>query len=115
MKKTLKYLLRIQSVILTVLMLCILLSPWRVAITAVFLGGLLCLLTTVQALLIFCRLPDVLPTQRFLRAVKQAEIRKWLLVAVLGTILVQYWQPLGVFTGFATTYTAAYFWAILKK
>ena len=115
MKETLKYLLKIQSIILIALMLCVLLSPWHTAVTAVLSGGILCLLTTAQALLMFCRLPDVLPTQRFLRAVKQAEIRKWLIVAILGTILVQRWQPLGVLTGFVIPYTAAYFWAILKK
>ena len=115
MKETLKYLLKIQGIIMIVLILCVLLSPWHAAVTAVLSGGMLCLLTTVQAMLIFYRLPDVLLTQRFLHAVKQAEIRKWLIVAILGTILVQRWQPLGVLTGFAIPYTAAYFWAILKK
>ena len=115
MKEILKYLLKIQSIILTILLICILLGPWRGAVTSALLGGVLCLLTTVQALLIFWRLPEVLPAQRFLQAIRQAEIRKWLMVAVLGAVFVQYGQPLAVFMGFATTYTAAYFWAILKK
>ncbi len=115
MKEILKYLLKIQSIILTILLICILLGPWRAAVTSALLGGVLCLLTTVQALLIFWRLPEALPAQRFLQAIRQAEIRKWLMVAVLGAVFVQYGQPLAVFMGFATTYTAAYFWAILKK
>ena len=53
MKATLKYLLKTQSVILMILMLCVLTSPWRHASLSVLMGGLLCLLTTVAALLIF--------------------------------------------------------------
>ena len=107
MKTTLKYLLKTQSVILMILMLCVLASPWRHASLSVLMGGLLCLLTTVAALLIFRRLPQVLPARQF------AETLKWLIVVILGAWLVQHGQALAILTGFAVTYSA-YFWAILK-
>ena len=113
MKETLQYLLKTQSVILTVITLCTWASPWRDTSISVLMGGLLCLLPTVLAMLIFRRLPQVLPARQFIRAVQLAEMLKWLIVVILGAWLVQHGQPLGILTGFAVTYTA-YFWAILK-
>ena len=113
MKATLKYLLKTQSVILMILMLCVLASPWRHASLSVLMGGLLCLLTTVAALLIFRRLPQVLPARQFVRAVLLAETLKWLIVVIVGAWLVRHGQALAILTGFAVTYSA-YFWAILK-
>jgi ATP synthase I chain len=113
MKATLKYLLKTQSIILTVLLFCTLASPWRHTSLSVLAGGLLCLLTTVAALLVFRRLPQILPARQFLRAVALTEILKWLIVVILGAWLIRHGQPLGILAGFAITYTA-YFWAILK-
>lgn len=76
-------------------------------------GGGLCLATTMQAFMIFRRLPDVLPADRFLQVVKLVEILKWLLVMIGSALLVQYWKPAGILIGFAVTYTA-YFWMIFK-
>ena len=113
MKATLQKLLKTQGIILAILLLCVWVSPWRHTSVSVLMGGLLCLLTTVAALLVFRRLPQVLPARQFIRAVQLAEMLKWLIVVILGAWLVQHGQPLGILTGFAVTYTA-YFWAILK-
>jgi ATP synthase I chain len=113
MKATLQKLLKTQGIILAILLLCVWVSPWRHTSVSVLMGGLLCLLTTVAALLVFRRLPQVLPARQFLRAVALTEILKWLIVVILGAWLIRHGQPLAILAGFATTYTA-YFWAILK-
>jgi ATP synthase I chain len=113
MKETLQYLLKTQSVILTVITLCTWASPWHDTSISVLMGGLLCLLPTVLAMLIFRRLPQVLPARQFVRAVRLAEILKWLTVLILGAWFIRHGQALAVLTGFAVTYSA-YFWAILK-
>ena len=113
MKATLQYLLKTQSIILVILLFCVQITPWRHASISVLMGGLLCLLTTAAALLVFRRLPQILPARQFLRAVALTEILKWLIVVILGAWLIRHGQPLGILAGFAITYTA-YFWAILK-
>ena len=106
MKETLQYLLKTQSVILTVITLCTWASPWRDTSISVLMGGLLCLLPTVLAMLIFRRLPQVLPARQFVRAVRLAEILKWLTVLILGAWFIRHGNPLGILIGFAVTCTA---------
>ena len=114
MKATLQYLLKTQSIILVILLLCVQITPWRHASISVLMGGLLCLLTTAAALLVFRRLPQVLPARQFVRAVRLAEILKWLTVLILGAWFIRHGNPLGILIGFAVTCTA-YFWALLKR
>ena len=114
MKETLQYLLKTQSVILTVITLCTWASPWHDTSISVLMGGLLCLLPTVLAMLIFRRLPQVLPARQFVRAVRLAEILKWLSVLILGAWFIRHGNPLVILIGFAVTCTA-YFWALLKR
>ena len=112
MQRKLKKLLRIQ----TLLMLFILIAGWLAGyqnwLPGLGAGSLIAISTTIMAMIIFRRLPKVVPAKMFYGAMILNEVMKWLLVVVLTILLVQHVVPSALIVGFVMTYLA-YFWLIL--
>lgn len=75
-------------------------------------GGMMAIVPTVFAMLVFRRLPKVMPGKMFYRAMIVCEVGKWLLVVALGAFFLRHHAPLWLLLGFMTTYSA-YFWILL--
>ena len=75
-------------------------------------GGIMAIVPTLFAMLVFRRLPTVIPGQVFYRAMIVCEVAKWFLVVILGMFFLQHHPPLWLLLGFMATY-GAYFWILL--
>lgn len=82
------------------------------AMLAAVAGGMMAVVPTLFAILVFRRLPQVMPGKMFYRAMIVCEVGKWLLVVALGAFFLQSHPPLWLLLGFITTYSA-YFWILL--
>ena len=112
MQKKIEKLLLIQALMLLILLALAWLVGWKNWLPGLAVGSLIAISTTVMAMIIFRRLPKVVPAKMFYGAMILNEVMKWLLIAVLTVLLVQHVVPLALIVGFLVTYLA-YFWLIL--
>lgn len=112
MQKTLIKLLRLQVLLLVVFAGAVAMFVGKAGMLAALAGGCLAVLATLLAIVIFRRLPRVMPGQMFYRGMVICEIGKWIVVVVMGSIALRHYPPLWVLLGFIAVYSA-YFWMML--
>ena len=112
MQKTLIKLLILQSLLLVLFASGCGFFAGRVEMMAAMAGGMMAISATLVVMMIFRRLPSVIPARMFYRAMVAGEIGKWIVVVVLGAFFLRQHPPLWVLLGFAATYSA-YFWMML--
>lgn len=112
MQKTLIKLLRLQILLLAVFASAAWLFADKVEMVASMAGGLMAIVPTLLAIVIFRRLPRVMSGEMFYRGMIVCEIGKWGVVVILGSFFLVRHPPLWVLLGFAAVYSA-YFWMML--
>lgn len=72
-------------------------------------GASVALVATLFIMVLFARVPEVIPARLFYRLMLISEGFKWAVVSVLTVLLLPYVMPLGLVVGFFITYSG-YFW-----
>lgn len=112
MQKTLIKLLLLQIPLLVAIAGGLALIAGKSAALAASAGGMMAVVPTLFAMLVFRRLPKVMPGKMFYRAMIVCEVGKWLLVVALGAFFLREHPPFWLLLGFIATY-CAYFWILL--
>lgn len=116
MRHNLRQLLRVQTwILLLSLFMATMFARWPL-LTGIAAGGLLSISTTLMAMMIFRRMPQVVSAKTFFGAMVLYELMKWLMIAALGVALIKILAlpPLGLIIGFIVV-QMAYFWLMARQ